>query len=628
MHNRLKNLLALLCVSVPLWFNPQARAQQQIPSKVDVAWNRFYDYDELIGVCKKLVAAYPDLLTMQSIGRSEQGREMFVFILNNPKTGPDTDKPAMWIDGNVHGNEIQAGEVVAYSMWYLTKSHGQVKSLTEMIDRTAMYFLPSVNPDGRQGWFDTATTSSDFRSGQRPTDNDYDGLLDEDASEDLNGDGHIGQMWREDPNGMFRRNEKDQRIFERVEYPLKGGWSNAGEEGIDNDGDGQVNEDDKGGYDMNRNWPTDWQPNYIQGGAGERPLDRPEVKAIVGFIMSKPNIAAGQSYHNAGGMILRGPGAEYLDSTYSRADVNVYDRLGLAGQEMLPYYDYMIIHADLYTVHGGFVNWLSEGLGIVSFTNELWNDGQMWQDGPAHRTDTAAQIAAAAGGGGRGRGGAATAPPANTPAMGGGGGGGGRFGAAGVSEQQLRRMRWQDRMVFGQTLTDYTEFDHPTLGKVLIGGGTKYSSRIPPPWMLEEQCHRNFAFTMFHADNMPLIAFEWSEAKNLGGDLWQITCEVGNSRIIPTRTAWAASQKIGMPDTLTLSSDGVKVVTSGTLSDRLDRTIEPVEHRKHIIVNESGIPGEGRRTYRFLVTGKTGTKVTLKYQSEKARDIQTEIELK
>ena len=32
---------------------------------------------------------------------------------------------------------------------------------------------------------------------------------------------------------------------------------------------------------------------------------------------------------------------------------------------MLPFYRYMIIHADLYTVHGGFVNWTSEGLGIV-----------------------------------------------------------------------------------------------------------------------------------------------------------------------------------------------------------------------------------------------------------------------
>jgi len=232
---------------------------------------------------------------------------------------------------------------------------------------------------------------------------------------------------------------------------------------------------------------------------------------------------------------------------------------------------------------------------------------------------TARDRTPAPGGAGGGRGGA------------GGGGGrgfGGGGGAPGLSEQQLRRMRWQDRMLFDQTWDDYTEYNHPTLGKVLIGGGTKFSSRIPPPFMLEEECHRNFAFTMFHAQNMPLLSFEWSEVKRLGENLWQITCDVGNSKIIPSRTAWAAQKKIGMPDTLTLSGDGVTVVTSGTASDRFDKTIDPVEHRKNVIPVENGIPGEGRRTFRFIVTGKEGAKAKLAYKAQKARSIETEIELR
>lgn len=627
MHARFTPFLASLCIAAPVWFTPQAAAQQQIPSKVEIAWNRFYDYNQIIEQCRQLTMAYPELLTMTEVGRSEQDRPLYVLTLNNPKTGLDTDKPAMWIDGNVHGNEIQASEVVMYSIWYLTKSYGKVPQLTELMDRVAFYFMPSVNPDGRQEWFDQPTTSSAYRSGLRPTDNDFDGVADEDGPEDLNGDGHIGIMYRQDPNGQFRRSTRDPRLFERVEYPEKGEWSMAGSEGIDNDGDGQINEDGPGGYDMNRNWPTDWHPNYIQSGAGERPGDRPEVKAVIDFIIARPNIAAGQSYHNTGGMILRGPGADYAAGNYPRSDQQVYDRLGLAGQEMMPYYDYMIIHADLYTVHGGFVNWLAEGLGIVSFTNELWHEGRAWQDTPAHRTNTAAQVAAASGGGGRGRGAQAAAAETAPPPRGMGGGGGGGSGGSGVSEAQLRRMRWQDRMLFGQTFNDFTEFDHPTLGKVLIGGNTKYGSRIPPPFMLEEECHRNFAFTMFHAANMPELAFEWTEAKHLGGDLWQITCEIANHRIIPTRLGHAASRKIGMPDVLTLTGEGVEVVASGTMSNRLARTFDPVAHRKHMIFNESGIPGEGMRTYRFIVTGKPGAKITLAYTAQKASNIETTIEL-
>jgi hypothetical protein len=563
-----------------------ASAQQQLPAKVDIAWNRFYNYDEMTDVLKKLVGAYPELLTLQSIGKSEQGRDMWLVTLNNPKTGSDTQKPAMWIDGNVHGNEIQAGETVLYSIWYLAKSYGQVPSLTKLIDRSAFYFLPSQNPDGRANWFAHATTPHDFRTGLRPTDNDYDGAKDEDDDDDLNGDGHIGVMWRADPNGTHVRNRFDPRIFDRVEPGQKGDWSFAGSEGIDNDGDGQINEDGAGGYDMNRNWPTDWQPNYIQFGAGEAPLDRPETRSTAQFILAHPNIAAGQSYHNAGGMILRGPGAAYLSSNYSRQDLNVYDRLGRAGEEMLPFYRYMIIHADLYVVHGGFVNWLAEGLGIVTFTNELWSDKRILQ------------IATERG------------PGDDGPGL-----------------DQKARLRWQDRVLFGQTLNDYTEFNHPTYGKVLIGGGNKWSSRIPPPFMLEEECHRNFAFTMYHADNMPLVSFNWVEVKTLGDQLWQITIEIENEKIIPTRTAHAANKQIGMSDTLTHTGEDVTVIASGTLENRIDRTFDATEHRKHIIVNERGIPGESQRVFRYIVSGPSGAKSSIVYASQKAREIRMDIEL-
>lgn len=543
---------------------------QQIPSRVDIAWNRYYDYDETTELLRKLVDAYPELLSLQSLGRSEQGREMWLVTLNNPATGTDTEKPAMWIDGNIHGNEVQATETVVYSIWYLTKSYGKVAQLTELIDRTAFYFLPMVNPDGRDFWFDQANTSSTSRSGQRPTDNDYDGMLDEDGPEDLDGDGHITSMWRFDPNGQYRRNEVDPRIIERVPEGVTGELSRAGSEGIDNDGDGRINEDGPGGYDMNRNWPTDWQPNYIQYGAGDYPFDRPETRAAGAFILNHPNIAAGQTYHNMGGMILRGPGADYLSSTYTSADRRVYDALGEAGEDLLPFYGYMILWDDLYTVHGGSLNWMAEGLGIVTFSNELWTGDRMMPD-PTREFD------------------------------------------------ENERMHWQDRIMFGQTFTDYTEHDHPTLGKVLIGGNTKYASRNTPPFMLEEGCHRNFAFTMFHADNMPLLSFKWVATKELRPGLFEVTVEIENEKIISSRMPIAARNKIGMPDELRLT--GAEVVMGGTVADRLDKTIDPVKHQPHILRVEDGIPGKSVKTFRFLVEGAAGSVITLKYTAEKARDI-------
>jgi len=557
-------------------YAPAALAQQQIPSEVDVSWNRFYNYEEMTKIIHDLVDAYPELLTLESIGKSEQGRDMWLITLNSSKTGKASDKPAMYIDGNVHGNEIQATETVLYSIWYLTKSYGEVDQLTEMMDRVSFYFLPSQNPDGRAEWFGNPNTPHSARTGQRPTDNDYDGLLDEDGPEDLDGDGHITRMWKIDPNGDYRQNELDSRIIERAPEGIQGNLSRLGSEGIDNDGDGRINEDGPGGYDMNRNWASDWQPNFIQYGAGDYPFDRLETKAVADFILDHPNIAAGQSYHNTGGMILRGPGASYLGNLYPRSDKSVYDKLGEAGEDILPYYDYMVIHADLYTVHGGFVNWLAEGLGIVSFTNELWTNSRIMPDPDREYSDS-------------------------------------------------ERMHWQDRLLFGQTFTDHTEYDHPTHGKVLIGGGTKFSSRVTPPFMLEEGCHRNFAFTMFHATNMPKLDFKWIGIEQLESKLWEITVEIENSKIIPSRLGLAAQKNIGLPDLLTLS--GADVVLSGTLTDRFDNTLQPTEHRPELLFVNRGISGMDQSTFRFIVQGRSGEKISLQYSAEKATDIEVQFPL-
>ena len=107
------------------------------------------------------------------------------------------------------------------------------------------------------------------------------------------------------------------------------------------------------------------------------PFELPEAKAINDFLLAHPNIAGVQSYHNNGGMILRGPGAEWVGE-YPRADIMVYDELGRNGERILPFYRYLVIWSGLYTVHGGFIDWTNDGLGILSFSNELWSNEQYY----------------------------------------------------------------------------------------------------------------------------------------------------------------------------------------------------------------------------------------------------------
>lgn len=559
--------------------SPAALAQEFTESKVEISFNRYHDVEEVEAKLHELAAAYPDLIELRSIGKSLEGREMWLAVLNDASTGPHDSKPAMWIDGNIHANEIQGAEVVLYTLWYLTKEHGVNKDITELLKNYSFYLLPTVNPDSRAYWFREASTPHFPRWNQRPMDQDRDGALDEDPADDLDGDGSITQMWMKDPDGGFKRDEQDPRIFTRVGQDEKGGWAYLGQEGIDNDGDGRINEDGPGGDDMNRNWPSDWKPNYIQYGAGPFPFSHPETLSIGTWVYNHPNIAAFQSYHNSGGMILRGPGAQYVEKAYSRADQRVYDEIGNTGEKLLPYYDYLVIYKDLYGVHGGEATWAGEGLGIISFTNEIWAAGKYFQRDNGN-----------------------------------------------PSAEDMWLFR--DKLQFGTTFTPYTEFNHPKYGPVLIGGLNKWSSRSTPTFMLEEECHRNFAFTMYHADNMPVLEFKSVKATPAGGNLWAVDVEIENTKVIPTRTGRQVSQNIGAADLLTCTtSDGARVVTSGLRQNRRDDTISPRRHEPDRVLMRNGIGSSETVLYRFYIEGAAGQTASFTFESERAKTITAEVTL-
>jgi hypothetical protein len=159
----LLSVLGAACVAQP------AAAQPHVPARVDIAWNRYYDFEAIEGHMRALADAYPELIELRSIGKSRGGRDMWLAIVTSPDvrkgTGDHAAKPAMWIDGNIHANEIQAAEVVLYSIWYLAKSYGENPALTELLDRTTFYMLPVVSPDSRAAWFSDPATPHFPRAG-------------------------------------------------------------------------------------------------------------------------------------------------------------------------------------------------------------------------------------------------------------------------------------------------------------------------------------------------------------------------------------------------------------------------------------------------------------------------------
>jgi hypothetical protein len=241
--------------------------------RVDVRWNRYHDYAAATEILKALAAAFPQRAKLQSLCKSTEDREMWVLTITNFNAGKENDKPGFWIDAGIHANEVQATEVALYTAWYLCEMYGRNDRITALVDTRVFYILPMLSPDSRDKHMYEPNNTHSPRTGQRRVDDDQDGRVNEDNTDDLDGDGHITQMRIKDPNGRHKPHPDFPELLIPAKPDERGSYTLLGQEGFDNDKDGRVNEDGDGSYDPNRDWPWNWQPKHIQNGAFRYPAE-------------------------------------------------------------------------------------------------------------------------------------------------------------------------------------------------------------------------------------------------------------------------------------------------------------------------------------------------------------------
>jgi len=519
--------------------------------KVELTFNKYYTYEGLVDAMKKIAAAHPDLAKIESIGKSYEGRDIMTLTITDFSAGKAEDKPAMWIDGNIHSNEIQGAEFSLYAAWYLTEMHVDTEFIQELLRDKTFYITPTINPDARNNFFLEPNTANTPRSGMMTLDNDGDGLAGEDGLDDLDGDGHITMMIRKSPTGRFIKDPQDARKLIMVDADKVGEYEMLGQEGTDGDGDGEVNDDGVGYYDPNRDWGWNWQPDYVQRGALRYPFTLPENRSVMEFVMKHPNIAGAQSFHNSGGMVLRGPGAEEDINTYNREDIRIYDVIGKKGEELLPGYRYIVVYKDLYSVFGGELDWFYGNRGIFTYSNELMTSYLYF-----HKQSS-----------GRGN--------------------------------QDENFDVDKYLTMGDAFVNWHEFEHPQFGTVEIGGFKKTFGRAHPGFLLEQDAHRNAAFTIYHAYHTPKLSIMDVKEEELGGGLKAITATIFNERLMPTHASQDLKYKIERPDYVTIS--GAKVVAGFIVEDEdFNKLAEQKMSPERIAVEN--VPGMSAVKVKWIVS--------------------------
>ncbi|HMG13904.1 MAG TPA: M14 family zinc carboxypeptidase [Saprospiraceae bacterium] len=110
----------------------------------------FYTYEEYLAVLDSMHTLYPNLIsTSKPIGNflTYDGNPLlWIKISDNPET--DENEPKALFTALHHAREPISLTQMVYFMWYILENYGSNKEISALINRTELYFVPMINPDG------------------------------------------------------------------------------------------------------------------------------------------------------------------------------------------------------------------------------------------------------------------------------------------------------------------------------------------------------------------------------------------------------------------------------------------------------------------------------------------------
>lgn len=273
--------LAISCLS-PLWSQT---------GKADYT-KAYHDYSEVVAKLKSWAGNAQAKLI--EIGTSAGGKKLYALQIAAKGSQAPELRQAIFLGANIAGNHQAGTEAALHFIEQLLDSKNQTAA--KQIANHTFYVAPILNPDAHDRFFAMPRIHSQGSSGS--LDRDRDGFTGEDGYNDLNNDGMITYMRIPSPTGRYMIDENQPLIMRRADAK-KGemGTHSYILEGDDDDGDGKFNEDAPTGINPAINFAHGFQFNNPS--AGPWASTAPEAKAIMDFLLKRPQIALAVVYGHA-----------------------------------------------------------------------------------------------------------------------------------------------------------------------------------------------------------------------------------------------------------------------------------------------------------------------------------------
>lgn len=554
-------------------------------------FNRYFQNHEIEAFLYEWAIAFPNLLVLSSLGESFQKKPIWLLTITNQETGADLEKPAVWIDANIHSTEIAGTTTALMIAHHLLTQYGHDAQVTRLLDQSVYYIVPRLNPDG--AGLAMAEEPRFTRSGVRPYPWDE---KDEGLHEiDIDGDRRIVQMRMPDPNGDWKISSLDPRLMEkRLPQESGGTYYRLLPEGEIHQYDGYTIKiaRPEAGLDFNRNFPFYWRPEAEQHGAGPYPASEPEIKALIDFIVTHPNISLAITFHTFGRVILR-PFSNKPDDDYEVNDLRVYKKIGELGTNLSgypcvsTYHDFRYHPKDVIT--GAFDDWLYDQLGAYSMTIELWDLPD--EAGIKNRKFI-------------------------------------EWFRDHPHEEDLQILKWLDEHGEPGSFVAWHPFEHPQLGALEIGGlDMMYTFRNPPPGLMQAEAVRHLPFTLALGEMLPHLEFHTLQITPLRAGEYALMLVVENSGFLSTCSSeQGRKRQSARPVRVDLELDPQVKLVSGKHHTELGH----LEGRSNKL--DSGgfwesSPTDNRARLEWVLQADPGSQLTIHVLSDRAGTLHRTVQL-
>lgn len=111
------------------------------------AVNGYHNYIAMTAELQRLAADHPEIMQLESAGKSVQGRELWLMKVSDRVTQDEAEPKLLYI-ANMHGDEVVGRELMLYLLNELATEYQRSPRIQHLVDHAQIYIMPSMNPDG------------------------------------------------------------------------------------------------------------------------------------------------------------------------------------------------------------------------------------------------------------------------------------------------------------------------------------------------------------------------------------------------------------------------------------------------------------------------------------------------